>query len=128
MASQSRMKRPFPVSDFDAERWTQGRDTGKDGLMSPTSGTFIPFSEGSRACLGFRFALVELCASVAAVFKSSSVRLLTKSDETSSDSESLPDSWEAARDQAELALSEGVEFEMSLRVVRNVPVRFEARG
>jgi hypothetical protein len=34
---------------------------------------------------------------------------------------------EAAREQAELALSEGVKFEMSLRVVESVPMRFEAR-
>lgn len=124
----NRTKRPFAVSDFDAERWLQGTTSNKDGLMTPVPGTFIPFSDGSRACLGYRFALVELCASVAVIFKSSSVRLLTKADADGSETEVLPDTWEAARDQAELALSEGVKFDMSLRVVRNVPLVFEARA
>ncbi|KAE8407188.1 cytochrome P450 [Aspergillus pseudonomiae] len=127
-ASDNRKKRPFAVSDFDPERWIQTTDGGKYEFLSPIPGSFIPFAEGSRACLGYRFALVELCASVAIVFKSSSVRLLTKDEEADGSSfGGASDTWEAARDRAELALSEGVKFDMSLRVVHGLPVRFEAR-
>ncbi|THC87717.1 hypothetical protein EYZ11_012839 [Aspergillus tanneri] len=128
MTSKNRTKRPFAVSDFDPERWIQATDGAKNVLLNPIPGRFIPFSEGSRACLGYRFALVELCASVAIIFKLSSVRLLTRDeDNNSSNSGATADTWEAARDRAELALSEGVKFDMSLRAVHSVPVQFEAR-
>ncbi|PCG89216.1 Cytochrome P450, E-class, group I [Penicillium occitanis (nom. inval.)] len=128
---KNRSKRPFSVSDFDPERWVKVTDgtSNKDGFLSPIPGSFIPFSEGSRTCLGYRFALVELCASVAVLFKSLSVKLLVRGEEGgNSPEQSFPDTWEKARDSAELALSEGVKFDMSLRVVRDVPVGFETRG
>ncbi|PYH91563.1 cytochrome P450 [Aspergillus ellipticus CBS 707.79] len=117
-------KRPFAVSDFWPERWVQN-----EGFLTPEPGTFVPFSEGARGCLGYRFALVELCAVVARLFKENSVRLLTRGEEGGEDGVwgAGKDSWEKARERAELALSEGVRFDMSLRVMRNVPVRFETR-
>lgn len=128
-APQNRAKKPYAVSDFDPERWIQNcTGDAKSKFFKPIPGSFIPFSDGSRGCLGYRFALVEMCASVAVLFKSSSVRLLTRDEEGGGNPNGgSADTWEAARDRAELALSEGVEFSMSLRVVRNVPVRFEAR-
>ncbi|KAE8137314.1 cytochrome P450 [Aspergillus pseudotamarii] len=128
IASNNRMKRPFAVSDFDPERWIQTTDSAKNKFLNPIPGSFIPFAEGSRACLGYRFALAELCASVAIIFKSLSVSLLTRDEEGDGSSfGGSADTWEAARDRAELALSEGVKFDMSLRVVHSLPVRFEAR-
>ena len=128
-------KRPFAMSDFDPERWLNSNEgeqqtssPNDDAFFNPLPGTFIPFSEGSRGCLGYKFALVELCAVVVSLFKGSSVRLLTRNEEDEDcTSEKAADSWEAARERAELALSEGVKFDMSLRITRNVPVRFEAR-
>ncbi|KAJ5720785.1 cytochrome P450 [Penicillium malachiteum] len=128
-------KRPFGMSDFDPERWlnlnereSQIDSQNLDSFLNPYPGTFVPFSEGSRACLGYRFALVELCAVVVSLFKESSVRLLTRNEEVrNGTSEEVADSWEAARDRAELALSEGVKFDMSLRVTQSVPIKFEPR-
>ncbi|KAJ5709630.1 hypothetical protein N7493_009921 [Penicillium malachiteum] len=119
---------PFTLSDFDPERWIQHSDVASQGgLMTPIPGSFIPFSEGNRACLGYRFALVELCASVAAIFKYSSVRLLTQSEENRYSTDRSTDSWEAARSRAERALCE-LKFDMSLRVVHDVPVQLDARN
>ncbi|KAJ5938242.1 hypothetical protein N7454_004584 [Penicillium verhagenii] len=132
-AVQDPRKRPFGMSDFDPERWInyinedQTGSPNEDGFLNPYPGTFVPFSEGSRGCLGYRFALVEVCAVVVSLFKDSSVRLLTRDEEDGSRA-GVADSWEAARERAELALSEGVTFDMSLRITRNVPVRFEARA
>lgn len=39
----------------------------------------------------------------------------------------MPEPWEKAKDSAELALSDGVKFDMRLRVLRDVPVGFERR-
>ncbi|KAJ6007871.1 hypothetical protein N7540_011847 [Penicillium herquei] len=129
-------KRPFIMSDFDPERWTKSNvqdgntdSHNKDSFLNPPPGTFVPFSEGSRGCLGYRFALVELCAVVVSVFKTSSVRLLTQNEGNGdSTTEEVTDSWEAARERAEFALSEGVKFDMSLRITQNVPFKFETRA
>ncbi|KAJ5636928.1 uncharacterized protein N7484_010241 [Penicillium longicatenatum] len=125
---KNRPTQPFALSDFDPERWIQRGDAPyQEGLMTPVPGSFVPFSEGNRACLGYRFALVELCASVVAIFKSSSVRLLTRSEEDGGLTDRSTDSWETARYRAERALCE-VKFDMSLRVVHDVPVQLEARN
>lgn len=36
-------------------------------------------------------------------------------------------SWEVAREQAEVSLSDHVKFGMSLRITRDVPIRFVSR-
>ncbi|KAJ5721216.1 cytochrome P450 [Penicillium malachiteum] len=133
---QDPRKRPFIMSDFDPERWTrfnvrdQNTDSpNEDSFLNPLPGTFVPFSEGSRGCLGYRFALVEVCAVVVSVFKRSSVRLITQNEETGeSTPDEVADLWKAARERAEFALSEGVKFDMSLRITQNVPIKFETRA
>ncbi|KAL8684182.1 MAG: hypothetical protein Q9224_006540, partial [Gallowayella concinna] len=54
-------------------------------LHRPPRGAYIPFSEGYRACLGRRFAQVEVLAVLAVVFKEFSVELAV--DEYASDEE-----------------------------------------
>lgn len=79
---------PSPVTEFDPHKWvvspgnsdfvveTQGQQTpAAKKIFKPKFGTFVPFSEGGRGCLGYRFALVELCAVVSALFKTHSVQL-----------------------------------------------------
>lgn len=53
-------QRPFAAADFDPSRWTEignagESDAGSRDFMKPRVGTFIPFSEGSRGCLGRRW-------------------------------------------------------------------------
>ncbi|BCR97991.1 cytochrome P450 [Aspergillus luchuensis] len=122
--------RPYPTTDFNPYRWLQTQPSGsstysRSGSLcsegfTPAPGTFIPFSEGSRKCLGHKFALVELCAVVALLFYQDSVHLLTNPEDAS-------DTWEAARIRADRALSEGVKFNMSLRITQDVPIKFETR-
>ncbi|KAL8929261.1 MAG: hypothetical protein Q9208_001344 [Pyrenodesmia sp. 3 TL-2023] len=50
-------------------------DIGADKLFNPARGAFIPFSDGPRGCLGRRFAMVELVAVMATIFRSYSVEL-----------------------------------------------------
>lgn len=73
------------LSDFVPERWMPGsysntepklnRKSGETKLFVPPHGAYIPFSEGARACLGRRFALVEITAVLAAIFRTYSVEL-----------------------------------------------------
>ncbi|PLB51305.1 cytochrome P450 [Aspergillus steynii IBT 23096] len=124
--------------EFDPYRWlhaditgrTHGGEQNETGFLVPPAGSFVPFSDGARGCLGQHFGLAELCAVVAVVFKQNSVRLLTSEDEANGfvdGSPELSDSWAEAKERAENALREGVEFDMSLRLVREVPVRFDQR-
>ncbi|KAL8703443.1 MAG: hypothetical protein Q9201_003381 [Fulgogasparrea decipioides] len=53
-------------------------DIGSSTLFNPPRGAFIAFSHGPRACLGRRFAMVELVAVIAAIAKDYSVELDTR--------------------------------------------------
>ncbi|KAL7623209.1 hypothetical protein AAE478_006890 [Parahypoxylon ruwenzoriense] len=96
------------IDDFVPERWFQtesattaaaaagaveGADTEDFGgyagsdtsaqLYRPPRGAFIPFSDGARACLGRRMAIVELVSALAAIFQKYSIELAV--DEWASD-------------------------------------------
>ncbi|KAK6951166.1 hypothetical protein Daesc_007697 [Daldinia eschscholtzii] len=93
------------VDDFVPERWFQtdssksgstaveGEDTEDFGgytgsdtsaqLYRPPRGSFIPFSDGARACLGRRVAIVELVSALAVIFQKYSIELAV--DEWASD-------------------------------------------
>ncbi|KAI1762843.1 cytochrome P450 [Hypoxylon sp. FL1150] len=85
------------IDDFVPERWLQtestkseitkveGADTEEFGgytgsdtsaqLYRPPRGAFIPFSDGARACLGRRMAIVELVSALAVLFQKYSIEL-----------------------------------------------------
>ncbi|KAK3349235.1 cytochrome P450 [Lasiosphaeria hispida] len=69
------------LEGFRPDRWLTTMHSARDGapaftsVISPPFGAFIPFSEGPRACLGKRFAQVELVAALAVLFSSYSVEL-----------------------------------------------------
>lgn len=62
----------------------KGRDTSEQ-LYRPVRGSFIPFSDGPRSCLGRRIAQVEMLAAMAVLFQRYSVELAV--DEWASDEE-----------------------------------------
>ncbi|KAH8878738.1 cytochrome P450 [Thozetella sp. PMI_491] len=109
-------QRPYAAADFDPSRWMNPDEAIKAGLanfLRLRTGTFIPFSEGSRGCLGRRFALAQVCAVVATLFKTHSVELVTDPRHGLNGEE---EGWLVARRYAALALSEGTRFDTSLRV------------
>lgn len=121
-------QRPFAAADFDPSRWTDPAasnetDAGPGYFLKPRSGTFVPFSDGGRGCLGRKFALAEVCAVIARLFKAHSVELIG----SSGNGLDVEEAWMEARRRAALALSEGTKFDMSLRVVQDVPVKFVPR-
>lgn len=110
-AGPSREGRPFhytnttnDLEEFKPERWfvtsedkasavkqlelSADKDTGVDltpdtasSMFRPPKGAYIPFSEGFRACLGRRFAQVEILATLAVMFKENSIELYVEEDE-----------------------------------------------
>lgn len=121
---------PYPVSSFNPSRWLQGTLSG--GAENTSSnlkpGSYIPFAEGPRACLGKRFAQAEFCAVMATIFKDYSVELLVDDDGQRSDQEHRHLMWEIARRNAEHELSNGVGFFTSLKMNGKVPLRLVKRG
>ena len=119
---------PYPVSSFDPGQWLRNNsdEKGTARPFSPRPGSWIPFSEGARACLGKRFAQAEFCAVMATVFKYYSVELVVEGRE--SGKEVKKSEWAKARRAAEKELSDGVGFLMSLKMNGTVPVQLKKRG
>ncbi|KAL8657526.1 MAG: hypothetical protein Q9226_001821 [Calogaya cf. arnoldii] len=103
-------------------------------LHRPPRGAYIPFSEGYRACLGRRFAQVEVLAALAVIFKDYSIELGV--DKYASDEEVAKMSAEERREVYNKAVEDvkvlmrekmGMLFTMQLRGA-NVGVRVVKRG
>ncbi|KAL8917291.1 MAG: hypothetical protein Q9172_005917 [Xanthocarpia lactea] len=112
---------PFPVSSFDPARWL-GKSDGVSAF-NPVVGSYVPFSDGPRSCMGKRFAQAKLCAVLAAIYKEHSIELDVKDGERS-----YEERWQEARERAEKELSSGVEFLMSLKMKGKVPLRLVPRS
>lgn len=111
----------------------QSTDTSST-LYHPARGSYIPFSEGYRACLGRRFAQVEVLAVLAVIFREYSVELAV--DEYASDvevekmdEELRRQVWTKAKDKAEGLLKYGMMTIITIQMRRGkVPLRFVKRG
>ncbi|KAL8702818.1 MAG: hypothetical protein Q9201_004007 [Fulgogasparrea decipioides] len=103
-------------------------------LHRPPRGAYIPFSEGYRACLGRRFAQVEVLAVLAVIFKNYSVELSVEKYATDEEVAAMGEDrkrevWEkAGKDMLELLREKvGMIFTMQLREGK-VGVRLVKRG
>ncbi|KAF3010114.1 hypothetical protein E8E14_000853 [Neopestalotiopsis sp. 37M] len=110
---------PYAVSAFDPDQWFDAH--GK--FLVPEPGSYIPFSDGPRGCIGQRFAMVELCVSLAIILKDHNIELAVDGEDDGEGSK-----WKAARDHAFRQLSGGIQYNMTLRIGGKVPVRFTKRG
>lgn len=98
---------PYPVSSFQPELWLSKH--------TPAPGSFIPFAEGSRSCMGSRFARIEFCAALATICKDYTVEL-------------EEGTGEAALRKGEAQLSSGVGFEMGLKFKEPMALKFVKRS
>lgn len=111
----------------------QGGDTSAS-LFKPIRGAYIPFSEGYRACLGRRFAQVEVLAVIAQLFKSHSIELAV--DEWATDEEMARMSeaekrvvWEKARSRVQELFRTGMHTIITLQMRDGkVPLRWVKKG
>ncbi|KAL8725345.1 MAG: hypothetical protein Q9166_007405 [cf. Caloplaca sp. 2 TL-2023] len=126
-----------PLADFNPEFWLKDGQLSEDkrtrdpatGFLLPNPGTFVPFSDGIRGCLGKKFALVELVALVSRIFGKYSVEMAVEEDVAALNTrEKRKTAWEKARRRTETALYKGVAFKLSLRLASKMPVVFVERG
>ena len=107
--------------DFGGYR---GPDTSAE-LFRPERGSYVPFSDGSRSCLGRRIAQVEDLAALAVIFQHYSVELVTNE----SDGENEETRYKAAQDRSRKAV-DGATSVLTLKLQGNakVPIRLVKRG
>lgn len=123
------------VSNTDGDDYggPQGHDVAAS-LLRPKKGSYYPFSEGPRACLGRRFAQVEVLAVLAVIFKDYSVELAV--DEFASDEDVAKMSmeekkmvWQKAADKAKYLLKHGMMTIITIQMrTGHVPLRFVKKG
>lgn len=103
-------------------------------LYRPPKGAYLPFSEGYRACLGRRFAQVEVLAALAVILQNHSVELAVDqwaSDEEviSMDEDARADVWQKAAEHARDLMLNGLSVIISLQMRSgHVAMRFVPRG
>ncbi|KAK8010509.1 hypothetical protein PG990_009474 [Apiospora arundinis] len=102
----------------------------------PHKGAYLPFSDGRRACIGRRFALVEAVTALAVLLRHHSIELAV-GDPSSADDDAVALEamgtderavlWEAAARKARRMMKEGVNT-LSFKAMDSVPLRFVDRG
>ncbi|KAJ9653402.1 cytochrome P450 [Neophaeococcomyces mojaviensis] len=103
-------------------------------LFKPAKGSYLPFSEGYRACLGRRFAQVEVLAVLAVLFQNYSVELAVDKYATDEELDTMDinqkaEVWHQAAEDARHLMLTGMGQIITLQI-RNgtVPFRFVPRG
>ncbi|KUJ13200.1 cytochrome P450 monooxygenase-like protein [Mollisia scopiformis] len=114
------------------ENTTSFDTSGNETLLVPPRGSFLPFSDGARACPGKRFAQVEITATLATIFSKYTCELDVS--EWASDAEVRKMGPKEKRTVYEKAMKKAretiakSESEIFLKMRGTVPVRFVQRG
>jgi cytochrome P450 len=127
----------FVDINYDDEelRGPSGEDTSAH-LFRPVKGSYIPFSDGFRSCIGRRFAQVEVLAVLAVIFSQYSVELAVDEFANDSEIEKMPvgskerkDVWQRAADRADQLLTKSLGSVITLQLRgNNIPLRLVRRG
>jgi cytochrome P450 len=127
----------FVDINYDEEdlRGPSGEDTSSH-LFKPIKGSYIPFSDGFRSCIGRRFAQVEILAVLAVIFSQYSVELAVDDFASDEEIERMPkggnerrEIYNKAINRAEYFLKEKVAsiITLQLRGV-SIPIRLVRKG
>ncbi|KAF2877898.1 cytochrome P450 monooxygenase-like protein [Massariosphaeria phaeospora] len=128
---------PFVDLQYDDEdlRGPSGEDTSAH-LFKPVKGSYIPFSDGYRSCIGRRFAQVEILAVLAVIFSQYSVELAVDEFASDAEVERMPRGgperkavWQKAVDRADRLLRQEMGSVITLQLRgATIPIRLVRRG
>lgn len=119
--------------DDEELRGPSGEDTSSN-LFKPVKGSYIPFSDGFRSCIGRRFAQVELLTAFAVIFTQYSVELAVDEWATEEEVEQMNEKereevWRKAADRAWRLLRENMASIITLQLRgHTIPIRLVKRG
>lgn len=111
----------------------EAADTSEQ-LYRPQRGAYVPFSDGYRACIGRRFAQVEVLAVLAVLLQKYTVELAvdhwaTDEEVVTMDEDALAEVWQKAAEHARNLLLTGLGVIISLQMRKgHVSLRFMPRG
>ena len=120
------------LEEFKPDRWLPRKPGGLPYI--PVRGSYIPFSDGQRACLGRRFAQVEILAALAVIFSQYSVELAVDEWATDQEVDSMTNeerlaTWKKAEKKGNWVLQNKMGGVITLQLRgANVPVRFVKKG
>jgi cytochrome P450 len=103
-------------------------------MFRPPKGAYIPFSEGFRACIGRRFAQVEILATLAVIYKNQSVELsvddlATEEELQDMDQEERKEVWRNAKREVERKIKDEMGSIITLQFRgKGIKVRVVPRG
>lgn len=132
-ASKSSAQATTTHAQLAAEAETDGQGTSS-ALFRPTRGSYIPFSDGARSCIGRRFAQIEVLAVLAVVFRDYSVELAldefaTEDEVAAMAEDQRRETWYKAKRRAEYLLKYGMGSIITIQMRGGkVPMRFVKRG
>lgn len=120
----------YDVHVFRPERWfakpeyasisrEEAARLGPERIMKPHKGSFFPFREGARGCLGRKFATVEVMAVMMRLLREYSFELAV--DTTKGET------WEEKAEEAREVMARCL-IGVSLRTLKDVPIAFVRRG
>ena len=118
-----------PALDFDPSRWLESGDVTaaaetKDGSVP----LLYPFGQGPHSCPGRLFAQVEMTAAVATILKDYSLELVVDEQTTRSCGGDEEMAWKKTRDQALRTLKDDIESNVSLQLLKDLPIRIVKRS
>jgi cytochrome P450 len=124
------------LEQVDAELRGAADENTSAQLFKPVKGSYIPFSDGFRSCIGRRFAQVEIVAVLAAIFSQYSVELAVDDFARDEEVDRMPkggkerkELYQKAVNRAEDLLKNNVAsiITLQLRGV-SIPIRLMKRG
>lgn len=135
--ASSKTSDDFVDISYDDEdlRGPSGEDTSSQ-LFKPVKGSYIPFSDGFRSCIGRRFAQVEILAVLAVIFSQYSVELAVDDFASDEEIERMPkggkqrqEVYKKACDRADRVMREDAAsiITLQLRGV-SIPIRLARKG
>jgi cytochrome P450 len=120
------------LEEFKPDRWLPNKPGGP--LYMPVRGSYLPFSDGQRACLGKRFAQVEILAALAVIFSEYSIELAVDEWATDDEVKSMTMeerrvTWKKAEEKGHWILQNKMVGIITLQLRGgHVPVRFVKKG
>ena len=118
-----------PALDFDPSRWLESGDVtaaaeNKDGAVP----LLFPFGQGPHSCPGRLFSQVEMTAVLATIFTDYSLELVVDEQTKRSCGGDEKAAWQKTRDQALRTLVDSVESNITIQLLKELPIRIVRRS
>ncbi|KAF2012229.1 cytochrome P450 [Aaosphaeria arxii CBS 175.79] len=125
-----------PDDNIDGDLRGPPGDEPTSRLFKPVKGSYIPFSDGYRSCIGRRFAQTEILAALVVIFSQNSVELAVDEFASDEEVERMPVGgeerkavYEKAIDGAEYLLRNTMGSVITLQLRgKKIPIRVVRRG